>query len=306
MRRVLYQTVSCRSALNQVRGRFPFRWSLNPYIACAHRCSFCYARAYARRADRPSGERYGRVAAAKTNIAEVLDRELARPSWAGEQIAVGTATDPYQPAEGRFRLTRACIERLSARANPFSITTRGPLVIRDVDLLAEASRRAPVSVAFSVPTLDERIWRATEPGAAPPRQRLRALATLNAAGIRAGVSIAPILPGLSDRPELLEEVVAAAAKAGAAFAWMEMLNLKPGTREHFLAVLAESFPEQLPLYQRLYERRVYLPGSFAAPLRAELERLLSRYRMGARKGAIEPTRVTVTITPKPLQLQLRV
>lgn len=307
-RRVFYQAVSCRSALNHVRARFPFRWSLNPYTSCAHRCAFCYARAYARRADRPSDNRYGHVVAAKINVADVLGRELARPRWAGEQVAIGTATDPYQPAEGRYRLTRACIERLADRANPFSITTRGPLVVRDTELLAAASRVAEVSVAFSVPTLDEKIWRATEPGTAPPRQRLRALAKLTAAGVRAGVFVAPILPGLSDRPELLEQVVVAAAEAGADFVWMEMLNLKPGTREHFLSVLTEAFPDRVPLYRRLYAGRIYLPGSMAAPLRAELDRLRRRHEIGARGRArrFSPPSKRTAAGQRPAQLRLLV
>lgn len=288
MSRISYQTVSCRSALNRVRGRFPFNWSLNPYNACSHRCAFCYARAYAQRADKPSDERYGQVIGVKLNIAAVLERELARSSWREEPINVGTATDAYQPAEGHYRLSRACLERLVARSNPFSITTRGPLIVRDIDLLVEASRRAAVSVAFSVPTLDERIWRATEPGTAPPRQRLRALGLLIEAGVKSGVFVAPVLPGLSDRPELLEQVVVAARQVGAAFVWMEMLHLKPGSREHFLAMLGEYFPEQLPLYQRLYARRAYLPASAGAPVRAELAELRRRHGIADRR-AFRPT-----------------
>ena len=134
----------------------PFDWSLNPYMGCVHRCTFCYVRAFELRADRPFDDRYGRSIRVKTNVAEVLRRELARPSWQGESMAIGAATDPYQPAEGRYRLTRACIEALGEAANPFGIITRGPMIVRDVDVLQEASRRATVGVTFSVPTLDER------------------------------------------------------------------------------------------------------------------------------------------------------
>jgi DNA repair photolyase len=302
MSRVSYQEVYCRSALNRVRGRFPFNWSLNPYGACSHRCAFCYARAYARRADRPSDTRYGQTIRVKVNVAAVLASELARPGWQGESVTIGTATDAYQPAEGRFRLTRACLERLVARSSPFSITTRGPLIVRDVDLLAEASRRATVSVAFSVPTLDETIWRVTEPGTAPPRQRLRALSVLAEAGVRAGVFLAPVLPGLSDRHELLEQVVSAAGEAGASFVWLEMLNLKPGCREHFLSVLAEQFPEQLPLYRRLYARRAYLPASLGAPLRAELAELRRRYGISNRRSFRPPPQAP----REPVQLRLSI
>ncbi len=148
--RVDYREEPCRSALNRVRG-MPFDWSLNPYMGCAHRCTFCYVRAFEQRADRPSGDRYGRSIRVKTNVAEVLAAELARPSWRGEGIAIGAATDPYQPAEGRYRLTRACLEVLARAANPFALITRGPMVMRDVDVLQEASSRADVSITFSVP-----------------------------------------------------------------------------------------------------------------------------------------------------------
>ncbi len=196
--RAEYREEPCRSALNRVRG-MPFAWSLNPYMGCAHRCTFCYVRAFEARADRPSDDRYGASIRVKTNVADVLRRQLARRSWQREPVAVGAATDPYQPAEGRYRLTRACIEVFAGAASPFSIITRGPLIVRDVDVLAEAARRADVSVTFSVPTLDHEIWLRTEPGTAPPRQRLRALSRLVEAGIDARVGMAPILPGLSDR-----------------------------------------------------------------------------------------------------------
>src|SRR6478609_6190601 len=169
--RVVYREEPCKTALNRVRG-MPFDWSLNPYMGCVHRCTFCYVRAFERRADRPFDDRYGRSIRVKTNVADVLRRELARPSWRGESVAIGAATDPYQPVEGRYRLTRACIEAFAGAASPFSIITRGPLIVRDVDVLVEAARRADVSVSFSVPTLDHEIWRRTEPGTAPPRRRL--------------------------------------------------------------------------------------------------------------------------------------
>src|ERR1043166_2931036 len=165
--RVEYREEPCRSALNRVRG-MPFNWSLNPYMGCAHRCTFCYVRAFELRADRPADERYGTSIRVKTNVAAVLRRELARPSWQREGVAVGAATDPYQPAEGRYRLTRACIEALSDSRTPFGIITRGPLIVRDLDVLTRAATRAKVSVCFSVPTLDEAVWRTTEPGTPPP------------------------------------------------------------------------------------------------------------------------------------------
>jgi DNA repair photolyase len=238
----------------------PFGWSLNPYMGCVHRCTFCYVRAFEKRAERPSGHAYGTSIRVKVNVADVLRRELARRTWQGEPIAIGAATDPYQPAEGRYRLTRACLEVLAAAANPFSIITRGPLVIRDVDVLAEASTRADVSVTFSIPTLDEDVWRTTEPGTSPPRQRLRALRTLVDAGVRASVGMAPILPGLSDRPEQLADVVRAAREAGACGIWANLLYLRPGTREHFLDCLSRDWPELLAEYEQLYAGRAYLPA----------------------------------------------
>ena len=178
----------------------PFNWSLNPYMGCAHRCTFCYVRAFEKRADRPSGEAYGASIRVKENIAEVLRAELARPSWRRESIAIGAATDPYQPAEGRFRLTRSCLQALAEAANPFGIITRSPMIVRDIDVLSGLARRAEVHITFSIPTLDEDVWRKTEPGTAHPRQRLRAIEKLTTAGIDVGVGLAPILPGLSPRP----------------------------------------------------------------------------------------------------------
>jgi DNA repair photolyase len=291
--RVEYREEPCRSALNRVKG-MPFDWSLNPYMGCVHRCTFCYVRAFELRADRPADERYGRSIRVKTNVAEVLARELARPAWQREGIAIGAATDPYQPAEGRYRLTRACLEVLVEAWNPFGIITRGPLIVRDADLLREATARADVSVTFSVPTLDAEVWRKTEPGTAPPRQRLRALRQLVDAGVKASVGMAPILPGLSDRPELLADVVRAAREAGATGIWANLLYLKPGTREHFLEALARDWPEQLPRYEGLYEGRAYLPTSESEPVRAQVRAL-------ARKHGIRDRRPAVVSRPRPLE-----
>jgi DNA repair photolyase len=244
-------------------------------MGCAHRCTFCYVRAFEARADRPWDERYGASIRVKTNVADVLRRELARASWQREAVVIGAATDPYQPAEGRYRLTRACIEAFAEASSPFSIITRGPLVVRDIDVLADAARSAQVSVTFSVPTLDRGIWSRTEPGTAPPRQRLRALSRLVEAGIDARVGMAPILPGLSDRPELLAEVVREARAAGATGIWANLLYLRPGTREHFLTALERDWPELLPYYQRLYDRGAYLPRRATEPVREQV-RVLAR------------------------------
>jgi DNA repair photolyase len=280
--RVEYREEPCKVALNHVRG-MPFEWSLNPYMGCVHRCTFCYVRAFERRADRPADDRYGRSIRVKVNIADVLRAELRRPALGGEAIAIGAATDPYQPAEGRYRLTRACLEVLAEARQPFSVITRGPLIVRDVDVLAEAAQRAEISVTFSVPTVDEEIWRTTEPGTAPPRQRLRALAALVEAGVRASVGMAPLLPGLSDHPRQLERVVAAAREAGACGIWANLLYLKPGTREHFLACLARDWPELLPEYERLYSRGAYLPHAESRPAKEEVRRLAKLHGVGDRR-----------------------
>jgi len=300
---VEYREEPCRSALNRVKG-MGFGWSLNPYMGCVHRCTFCYVRAFERRADRPSDDRYGHSIRVKTNVAEVLRRELARPSWEPEQVAIGAATDPYQPAEGRYRLTRACVRVLGEAANPFSIITRGPMIVRDVDVLVEAARRADVSVTFSVPTLDPEIWRRTEPGTAPPHQRLRALRELVAAGIRVGVGMAPILPGLSDRPELLADVVRAAREAGACGVWANLLYLKPGTKEHFLAALERDWPELLPEYERLYARTAYVK---ADELRTEVRALARAHGVRDRRRVkLAPAPPAEPERPEPEQLSLAV
>jgi DNA repair photolyase len=283
--RVEYREEPCKVALNRVKG-MPFAWSLNPYMGCVHRCTFCYVRAFERRADRPSDHRYGTSIRVKVNVAERLRAELARPSWRGEGVAIGAATDPYQPAEGRYRLTRACIEALRDAASPFHVITRGPLVVRDAELLAEASSRADVSVTFSVPTVDDDVWRATERGTAPPRTRLRALRVLVDAGVRASVGMAPLLPGLSDGPASIERVVTAAREAGACGIWANLLYLRPGTREHFLECLARDWPELLPEYERLYGRGAYLPHAFVQPVKEEARRLAKLHGVRDRRALV--------------------
>jgi len=280
---VEYREQPCRTALNRVRG-MPFKWSLNPYMGCVHRCTFCYVRHFELRSDRPFDERYGASIRVKTNVAEVLCRELARRTWSGEPVAVGAATDPYQPAEGKYRLTRACIEAFRDAANDFSIITRGPMIVRDVDVLAEAATRGDVSVTFSIPTLDDEVWRRTEPSTAHPRQRLRALETLVGAGIRCSVGMAPLLPGISDRPEQLRAVVKAARDAGAAGVWANLLFLRPGTREHFLAHLAEDWPELVPRYEELYAERAYLGAEATRPAKDEVRRLARELHVRDRRS----------------------
>jgi DNA repair photolyase len=277
-----YREEPCRSALNKVSG-MSFKWSLNPYTGCVHRCTFCFVRAFEKRADRPFDDRYGTSIRVKTNLVDVLRKELARKKWQRELVVIGTATDPYQPAEGRYRLTRGSIAALAEARNPLSIITRGPLIVRDVDVLGEADRRASATVTFSVPTVDRDIWRMTEPGTAPPRQRLRALTTLIDAGIEASVGMAPILPGISDKPELLADVVKAARDAGATSLWTNVLYLKPGTREHFLDKLARDWPDLVPMYENLYANRAYLGKAEIEPVRREVAELRHRFDIADRR-----------------------
>jgi len=293
---VEYREEPCHTALNRVRG-MDFAWSLNPYMGCVHRCTFCYVRAFELRADRPADDRYGRSIRVKTNVAEVLARELARPSWKRETVAIGAATDPYQPAEGRYRLTRRCLQTLSAARTPFSIVTRGPLIVRDIDVLQAAAARVDVHVSFSVPTLDLEVWRRTEPGTAPPRQRLRALQQLVAAGIDAGVGMAPILPGISDAPAQLAAVVRAAREAGATGLWCNVLYLRPGTREHFLESLACHWPALLPRYEQLY-RTSYPDRRESDQITARVAALRTGHGIADRRARpLEPA-------PRPEQLPL--
>jgi DNA repair photolyase len=295
--RPLYAEEPCRTALSRVSG-MPFRWSLNPYTGCVHQCTFCYVRGFELRAGRPSDGRYGTRIRVKPNLVEMLRRELARRSWRHEEVAVGTATDPYQPAEGHYRLTRGAIEALAQSRTPFGLITRGPLIVRDVDVLADAADRVDVTVNVSIPTLDDRIWRTTEPGTAHPRQRLRAVRRLADAGIRVGVGMAPILPGLSDEPDLLRAVVVAAREAGATFLWWNVLNLRPGTREHFLERLARDWPEQLDRYQRLYGARAYLPKDATRPLDALMTELRSEWVWEPRRRSVpspEPDGTQLTL-----------
>jgi DNA repair photolyase len=285
--RTEFREEPCKSALNRVKG-MAFHWSLNPYMGCAHQCTFCYVRAFERRADRPSDERYGASIRVKVNVADVLRHEVTRKSWKREQVAIGAATDPYQPAEGKYQLTRRCLQVLACAYTPFSIVTRGPMIVRDIDVLQEAARRAAVQVNFSIPTLDREIWRRTEPGTAPPRQRLRALKSLVDSGIEAGVGMAPLLPGISDRPDLMAEVVKAARDAGAVHLWANVLYLKPGTREHFLDNLARDWPEQLERYEDLY-RKPYLARADSAPVFAQVAELRAQYEIADRRSIrLEP------------------
>lgn len=295
--RTHYSEEPCKTALNRVRG-MGFGWSLNPYMGCAHQCTFCYVRNFERRAERPSGDAYGTSIRVKVNVVEVLRAEIARRSWKREVVAIGAATDPYQPAEGSYRLTRGCLEALGRARTPVHLITRGPLIVRDIDVLQYVAGRAELDVNFSIPTLDLEVWRRTEPGTAPPRQRLRALKALVDGGIRAGVGMAPLLPGISDRPEQLAEVVRAAREAGATHIWANLLHLQPGTREHFLDHLARDWPEERERYEGMYGAKAYLPAAVTAPVLRRVSELRARYSIADRRAA------PIVPAPEPEQLPL--
>jgi DNA repair photolyase len=263
-----------------------------------HACHYCFARTSHAFLDLDIGDDFSSKIFVKVNVAEVLRRELARPSWDGGTVAIGAATDPYQPAEGRYKLTRGCLEALRDASNPFSLITRSPMIVRDLDVLVDAAKRAEVGIVFSVPTLDEDVWRRTEPGTPPPQRRLDAVRLLVDAGIKAGVGMAPILPGISDRPDQLERVVRAAREAGATSIWANVLYLRPGTREHFLEALARDWPEELERYEQLYGNRAYLPRKLGEPVRALVAELRAKH------GIRDRRRVKLRPEARPEQLML--
>jgi DNA repair photolyase len=275
-----YQEVTCRSALNPVKG-MPFNWTLNPYRGCTHGCHYCFARRYHSQFELGSGDEFSTLIFVKKNFVDVLNRELDRPSWKREYVAFGTATDVYQPIEGHYKLTRRSLEVLANASTPVGLITKGPMVVRDKDVLLEMSRRAGCTVYVSVPTVDEEAWRILEPGTAHPLQRLRAVRELSDAGIRAGVLMNPIVPGLTSQPAKLEATIKAIADHGAAFVGTNLLYLKDGTRTHFLGFLEKNFPELRKKYERLY-RGAYAPTAYSKDVRGIVKLLQKRYRVSMR------------------------
>ena len=282
-----YQEVTCRSALNPVKG-MPFNWTLNPYRGCTHACHYCFARRYQTQFELGPDDEFSTLIFVKTNFAEVLKRELDKPSWKRDMVAVGTATDPYQPIEGHYKLTRRALEALLASRTPIGLVTKGPMVVRDADLLAELCKGPGCTVHVSVPSIDEAAWRALEPGTAHPLQRLRAVRALREAGVHAGVLMAPVVPGFTTDRRKLEDTVRAIADHDAAFLGANVLYLKGGTKDHFMGFLRTEFPHLVEGYERLY------PGAYASQAYAEAVRnlvtlLREKYDVGARRrGGAEP------------------
>ena len=224
----------------------------------------------------------------KINFVEVLRKELDRPSWAREQVALGTATDPYQPIEGHYKLTRRSLEALVAGRTPIGLVTKGPMVVRDADLLADLGRRAGCTVCVSVPTVNEDAWRALEPGTAPPLQRLRAVRQLRDAGVNAGVLMAPVVPGFTTQPARLEATIKAVADHGAAFLGANVMYLKEGTRDHFMRFLAKESPSLVDSYNRLYAG-AYARSDYVTAVKGMIDVLQERYDLRRRRRGDEDT-----------------
>lgn len=282
-----YQEITCRSALNAVKG-MPFKWTLNPYRGCTHACHYCFARRYQTQFELGPGDEFSSLIFVKVNFADVLRRELDKPSWPRDQVALGTATDPYQPIEGHYKLTRRSLEALVAARTPVGIVTKGPMIVRDVDLLAELTRVAACTVYLSVPTVDEDAWRALEPGTAHPLQRLRALRTLRDAGIDAGVLMAPVVPGFTTQAAKLDATIKAVADHGAAFMGANLMYLKGGTKDHFMGFLEHAHPDMVDRYRRLYPG-AYTSPEYAGTLRALIEMLQARHHVDRRARRLPRT-----------------
>ncbi len=266
----------------------PFKWSPNPYKGCVHGCHYCYARRYHNFLDLDASQDFESVIFIKANLPHMLRQELRRTSWVGDEVAIGTATDPYQPIEGRYRLTRGCLEAFADHSNPITLITKGTLIVRDVDVLSDLAETGGCTVCFSITTLDRERWQQLEPGTPPPHQRLRAMEKLVDSGVRAGVLLSPVIPGITDDPASLERVVKSAADHGAQFLGTRILYLQPGTREHFLGFLKSEYPALLAEYRRLFPGS-YTPKQFQEGIRERVHRLKEAHDLQDRP--VQPPRV---------------
>jgi len=290
-----FHEVRARSIINKVPGpaRVPFGWTVNPYRGCSHACVYCFARRTHTYLDLDSGHDFDSQVVVKVNAPELLRRELARPGWQGEPIAMGTNVDPYQRAEGRYRLMPPIIRALTDAANPFSILTKGSLVLRDLDLLRAAAEVTPVSVSQSIGFVDAELWRAVEPGTPSPRARLRVCRALADAGVGGSVLMAPILPYLTDSDEQLDTTVAALAAAGARTVTPLVLHLRPGAREWYFAWLRRCRPHLVEPYEELYAAGAYAPKAFQREITERVARLVRRHGIRA-ESAREARRAGAT------------
>ena len=291
--------VNARRIINDVpkSSHMPFRYTINAYRGCSHACTYCFARPTHDYLGLGIGEDFDRKIVVKINAVERVAAEVRSHRWSGEHIAMGTNTDPYQKAEGKYHLTRGIIEVLAEARNPFSILTKSTLVLRDLDVLVAAAKRTSVRLNFSVGTLDRAVWRLTEPGTPRPDKRVEAVKRLNDAGVECGVLMGPVLPGLSDSTEQLREVVEACVTAGAVSISAIALHLRPGVREHYLATLAKSRPELIRLYEQRFTGksgpRAYQPKEVQTELAATV-RTLAR-DAEARTGRPTPMRVVESL-----------
>jgi DNA repair photolyase len=253
-----FHEVRAKSALNKVPGTYlPFNWTVNAFRGCTHACTFCFARQTHTYLDLDAGRDFEREIVVKVNVPELLAAELRRPSWKRELVAFGTNTDPYQWAEGRYELMPPMLEALREAETPASVLSKSPLPLRDMEHYLALAEVAEVSVNFSIPTMEERAWRETEPHTPHPRKRMEAVRAFNEAGIPSGVLIAPLMPGINDSPEQIEEIVSLAEEAGATFVNGIALHLRPGVREVFMSWLSAARPDLVPRYEELYERGAY-------------------------------------------------
>ena len=288
-----YQEVTCRSALNRVQG-MPFQWTLNAYRGCTHGCHYCFARRYHAQFEMNADDEFASMILVKRNFVEVLRKELDRPSWARERVAMGTATDPYQPIEGHYKLTRGSIEALAKARTPVGLVTKGPMVVRDRDVLVDLTRATRCTVYMSVPTVDEDAWRTLEPGTAPPLQRLRAVRELIDAGVNAGVLMAPIVPGFSSSRSKIERTIKTIADHGARFVGYNVMHLQDGTRSHFMKFVEREFPSMLPRFERLYTKK-QAPESYRQEVKAMVRVLQEKYGIARRdEGYMNDGKATQT------------
>jgi len=288
---VEFMEVEAKSALNRVPGNnLPFNWTVNPYRGCTHACVYCFARPTHRYLDLDAREDFEQKVVVKVNLPERLRVELERPSWQGETVALGTNTDPYQWVEGRYGLTRAIWEVLIEARNPASVLTKSSLLLRDIDLFKELHEVAGFQASLSIPTLDEKAWRATEPRTPHPRKRIEAVAELSAAGIPVGVLVAPLMPGINDSPEQVEEILQLCAEAGASTVGGLGLHLKGEVKEIFLDWIRGHRPDLLARYEELYAGGAFLPKSERGRIGRMLER--GRRMAGVRASSMEERRAT--------------
>lgn len=286
-----FMEVEAKSALNRVPGNnLPFNYTVNPYRGCTHGCTWCFARPTHRYLDLNAREDFDRKIVVKINAPERLRVELARPSWKGDTVALGTNTDPYQWVEARYGLTRSIWKVLIEARNPASVLTKSPLLTRDIDLFRELNEASSFMASLSIPTVDEQAWRANEPHTPHPRKRIEAVAELSEAGIPVGVLVAPIVPGINDSPEQVEEVISLCAEAGVDTVGGLGLHLKGEVKEIFLDWIRAHRPDLLARYEELYAGGAFLPKSERARIGKMLER--GRRRAGVRAGSMEERRAT--------------